>query len=181
MPQLPEQTEGLTPVMGERPFTSPTLSQPKEAMPVLDTPALDSMADAFSSPQDSSVRDSELQASAPKQPERRYPLRERKPPQRLYESLVNFSVRDFGTCPYQYITLYFYQVQQQGGKRNISICDTIPALSVYYKGSLNEKMESYTKRRPITLCIFSQNRFVSILAIIPAGCVLYNKCSQLSC
>ena len=33
----------------------------------------------------------------------------------------------------------------QGGKRNIAICDTIPALSVYYKGSLNEKMESYTK------------------------------------
>ena len=36
-PQLPEQTEGLTPVMGERPVTTPTLSQPKEAMPVLDT------------------------------------------------------------------------------------------------------------------------------------------------
>ena len=31
-----------------------------------------------------------------------------------------------------------------------------------------------------TLCIFSHNRFVSILAIIPAGCVLYNKFSQLS-
>ena len=30
------------------------------------------------------------------------------------------------------------------------------------------------------LCIFSHNRFVSILAIIPVGCVLYNKCSQLS-
>ena len=27
----------------------------------------------------------------------------------------------------------------QGGKRNIAICDTIPALSVYYKGSLNIK------------------------------------------
>ena len=48
--QLPEKTGGLTPVMGERPFTSPTLSQPKEAMLLLDTPALDSMADAFSSP-----------------------------------------------------------------------------------------------------------------------------------
>ena len=36
-PHLPEQTEGLTPVMGERPVTTPTLSQPKEAMPVLDT------------------------------------------------------------------------------------------------------------------------------------------------
>ena len=28
---------------------------------------------------------------------------------------------------------------------SIAIRDTIPALSVYYKGSLNEKMESYTK------------------------------------
>ena len=34
--------------------------------------------------------------------------------------------------------------------------------------------------RPFNLCIFSHNRFVSILAIIPVGCVLYNKCSQLS-
>ena len=32
----------------------------------------------------------------------------------------------------------------------------------------------------VNLCIFSHNRFVSILAIIPAGGVLYNKCSQLS-
>ena len=70
--------------MGERPVTKPTLSQPKEAMPVLDTPAMDSMADTFSSTQDSSVRDPELQASAPEQPEQRYPLRERKTPQRLY-------------------------------------------------------------------------------------------------
>ena len=51
---------------------------------MLDTPAMDRMGDAFSLPQDSSVRDSELQASAPEQPERRYPLRERKPPQRFY-------------------------------------------------------------------------------------------------
>ena len=84
MPQLPEQTEGLTPVVRERLVTTPTLSQPKEATPVLDAPALDSMADAFSSLQDSSVRDSELQASVPEQPKRRYPLRERKPPQRFY-------------------------------------------------------------------------------------------------
>ena len=83
-PQLPEQTEGLTPVMEERPITTPTLSQPKEAMPVLDTPAMDNMAGASSSPQDSSVRDSELQPSTPKQLERRYPLRERKPPQKFY-------------------------------------------------------------------------------------------------
>ena len=34
--------------------------------------------------------------------------------------------------------------------------------------------------RSVTRCIFSYNRFVSILAIIPAGCVLYNKCGQLS-
>ena len=27
----------------------------------------------------------------------------------------------------------------QGGKKNIAICDTIPALSVYFKGSLNNK------------------------------------------
>ena len=74
----------VDPVVRERPVTTPTLSQPKEATPVLDTPALDSMADAFSSPQDSSVQDSELQASAPEQPERRYPLRERKPPQRFF-------------------------------------------------------------------------------------------------
>ena len=33
---------------------------------------------------------------------------------------------------------------------------------------------------PITPCIFSHNRFESILAIIPAGCVLYNTCGQLS-
>ena len=32
-----------------------------------------------------------------------------------------------------------------GGKRKIASRDTIPALSVYDKGSLNEKMESYTK------------------------------------
>ena len=70
-PQLPEQSEGLTPLMGERPVTTPTLSQSKEAMPVLDTPAMDSMADAFSSTQDSSVRDPELQASGPEQPSQR--------------------------------------------------------------------------------------------------------------
>ena len=37
------------------------------------------------------------------------------------------------------------QKKQQGGKTNIAIRDTIPALHVYYKGSLNEKIESYTK------------------------------------
>ena len=31
------------------------------------------------------------------------------------------------------------KTKQQGGKRNIVIRDTIPAPSVYYKGSLNEK------------------------------------------
>ena len=35
--------------------------------------------------------------------------------------------------------------QNNEEKRNIVIRDTIPALSVYYKASLNEKMESYTK------------------------------------
>ena len=35
---------------------------------------------------------------------------------------------------------------------------------------------------PVTPCIFSHNRFESILAIIPAGCFLhvYNKFGQLS-
>ena len=109
----------------------------------------------------------------------------------------------------------------QGGKRFIAICDTIPTLSVYYKGSLNNKngilykanhnfnkflknhqsfpykkgkslkdmlVRAKKKRltkgsrdvRSVTRCIFSHNRFVSILAIMPAGCVLYNKCGQLS-
>ena len=108
----------------------------------------------------------------------------------------------------------------QGGKRSIAICDTIPTVSVYYKGSLNNKNgilyktnhnlnkflknhqsfpykkgkslkdmlvrakkkvnEGSRDERPVTRCIFSHNRFVSILAIIPAGCVLYNKCGQLS-
>ena len=32
------------------------------------------------------------------------------------------------------------KTKQQGGKRNVAIRDTIPALLVYYKGSLNEKI-----------------------------------------
>ena len=36
------------------------------------------------------------------------------------------------------------KTKQQGGKGNIAIRDTITTLSVYYKGSLNEKVESYT-------------------------------------
>jgi len=44
-----------------------------------------------------------------------------------------------------------------------------------------QKKERLTKGsrdvRPVTRCIFSHNRFVSILA---AACVLYNKCGQLS-
>ena len=107
----------------------------------------------------------------------------------------------------------------QGGKRNNAICDTIPTLSVYYKGSLNNKngilyktnhnfskflknhqsfpykkgkplkgmLVRAKKKRitkvsrdvwPVTRGIFSHNRFVSILAIIPAACVLYHKCGQ---
>ena len=31
------------------------------------------------------------------------------------------------------------------GKRNIVFRDTVPALSVYFKRSFNEKLESYTK------------------------------------
>ena len=37
------------------------------------------------------------------------------------------------------------ETQQQRGKRNIAFRDTVPALSVYFKKSFNEKMESYTK------------------------------------
>ena len=37
------------------------------------------------------------------------------------------------------------ETQQQRGKRNIAFRDTVPALSVYFKRSFNEKMESYTK------------------------------------
>ena len=33
----------------------------------------------------------------------------------------------------------------QGGKRNIAICDAIPTLSVYYKGSLNNKNGIFDK------------------------------------
>ena len=48
------------------------------------------------------------------------------------------------------------------------------------KKKVNRGFHARIDVRPVTLCIFSHNRFVSILAIIPAGCVLYNKCSQLS-
>ena len=37
------------------------------------------------------------------------------------------------------------ETQQQRGKRDIAFRDTVPALSVYFKRSFNEKMESYTK------------------------------------
>ena len=37
------------------------------------------------------------------------------------------------------------ETQQQRGKRNIAFRDTVPALSVYFKKSLNQEMESYTK------------------------------------
>ena len=48
------------------------------------------------------------------------------------------------------------------------------------KKKVNRGFHARIDVRPVTLCIFSHKRFVSILAIIPAGCVLYNKCSQLS-
>ena len=53
-------------------------------MPVLDTPAMGSITDVSFTLQDSSVRDSGPQASTPEQTERRYPFKERKPPQRFY-------------------------------------------------------------------------------------------------
>ena len=37
------------------------------------------------------------------------------------------------------------ETQQQRGKRNIAFRDTVPALSVYFKRSFNEKLESCTK------------------------------------
>ena len=37
------------------------------------------------------------------------------------------------------------KTKQRGGKRNIAIRDTIPTLGVYYKGSLNDKVESHTR------------------------------------
>ena len=37
------------------------------------------------------------------------------------------------------------ETQQQRGKRNIAFRDTVPALSVYFKRSFNEKVESDTK------------------------------------
>ena len=37
------------------------------------------------------------------------------------------------------------KTQQRRGKRNIAFRDTVPALSVYFKRSFNEKLESYTK------------------------------------
>ena len=48
------------------------------------------------------------------------------------------------------------------------------------KKKVNRGFHARIDVRPVTFCIFSHNRFVSILATIPAACVLYNKCSQLS-
>ena len=48
------------------------------------------------------------------------------------------------------------------------------------KKKVNKGFHAGIDVRSVTACIFSHNRFESILAIILAGCVLYNKCSQLS-
>ena len=48
------------------------------------------------------------------------------------------------------------------------------------KNKVNGGLHARIDVRLVNLCIFSHNRFVSILAIIPAGGILYNKCSQLS-
>ena len=85
-------------------------------MPVLVTPAIDNMTDA-SSPQDSSVRHSELQASTPRQLE----LRERKPPQRFYYSFVDLSgncSHDFSLLVHYFVILsgsVFFPLLQEGG------------------------------------------------------------------
>ena len=47
------------------------------------------------------------------------------------------------------------------------------------KKKVNKGFHAGIDVRPVTPCILSHNRFESTLAIILAGCVLYNKCSQL--
>ena len=48
------------------------------------------------------------------------------------------------------------------------------------KKKVNRGFHARIDVRPVSLCIFSHISFVSILAIIPAGYVLYNKSNQLS-
>ena len=60
-------------------------------------------------------------------------------PQTMIENLlsdIKFTERERVCTP---------ETQQQRAKRNIAFRDTVPALSVYFKRSFNEKMESYTK------------------------------------
>ena len=49
---------------------------------------------------------------------------------------------------------------QQRGKRNIAFRDTVPALSVCFKRSFNEKMESYTNQ-PLLCQIFKKPPIIS--------------------
>ena len=60
-------------------------------------------------------------------------------PQTMIENLasIRYKVHRGGVCT--------PETQQQRGKRNIAFCDTVPAFSVYFKRSFNEKMEPYTK------------------------------------
>ena len=52
------------------------------------------------------------------------------------------------------------ETQQQRGKRNIAFRDTVPALSVYFKRSFYEKMESY-KNQPLLRQIFKEPPIIS--------------------
>ena len=72
--------------MAEVPVATPTPAASKETIPVLDTPGINSKPDATLASQDLSMQDSKPQTYnyIPEKPERRYPLRERKPPQRFY-------------------------------------------------------------------------------------------------
>ena len=48
------------------------------------------------------------------------------------------------------------------------------------KKKVNKGFHAGIDVRSVNPCSLSHNRFESVLAIILAGCVLYNKCSQLS-
>ena len=63
-------------------------------------------------------------------------------PQSLIENLLSEFVNSSKLNYLNYLNSYNKTTRT---KRNIAFPDTIPALSVYYKGSLNEKMEFYTK------------------------------------
>ena len=62
--------------------------------------------------------------------DRGYPQTDKKPS-------IGYKVHKEGVCT--------PETQQHRGKKYIAFRDTVPALSVYFKRSFTEKMESYTK------------------------------------